>query len=413
MSSIRRRCVFYVSGFDPKGARYYHGLYKEQAALQAKVNGMHVEVGPRRALHEGGAFWELRADTAEGPVDTRYEFMAWDDVVRDHWPKSQLRLWWKIVVTTIFYLRTGTLWKMFKLAWPIAVAAFVPFVLVCCVFIGVPIAMWLTGWLVSALTGEPRFAWLFAGLAGVALLWIAHRLEARYSLYWMMRSYAFTARQGRGELPELEARLDALANRLVQRVDAAGCDEVLVVGHSSGAIMAVAILARALRQAPRLAAGSTPRLSLLTLGQCIPLLALLPGAHGLRRELELLGAAGNLDWIDFSAPPDGCCFALVDPLGGCGLTAASDRPKLLSPRFADMFSPAEYQQLRSDKLRMHFQYLRASAYPQAYDYFLITAGALSLADRFASIPGVVGYSGLRPFGPPADPARTPSRIRSG
>ena len=44
MSSIRRRCVFYVSGFDPKGARFYHGLYREQAALQSRVNAMPVEV---------------------------------------------------------------------------------------------------------------------------------------------------------------------------------------------------------------------------------------------------------------------------------------------------------------------------------------------------------------------------------
>lgn len=399
MSPVRRRCVFYVSGFDPKGARFYHALYKEQAQLQTRINGMPVDVGPRRSLPGGGAFWDVQAATPEGPVQTHYEFMQWDDVVRDNWPKNQMDLWWKIVVTTIFYLGTGALWKMFKLSWPSAVAVFVPFLILCGLFFGVPIVGGLVGWLTFRVTGQPLWAGLSGMVVAGVLIWVAYWLEARYSLYWMMRSYAFTARQARGERPELDARLDALAARLVNRIESAPYDEVLVVGHSSGAIMAASMLARALRRAPQLACDPARSLSFLTLGQCIPLLALVPHAKTFRQELELLGATEGLHWIDFSAPPDGCCFALVDPFESCGLQPVADCPKLLSPRFAEMFASADYQALRHDKLRMHFQYLRASERGETYDYFLITAGATTLADRFASIPGVVFYSGLRPFGP--------------
>ena len=133
----------------------------------------------------------------------------------------------------------------------------------------------------------------------------------------------------------------------------------------------------------------------MTLGQCTPLLALLPQAQLLRDELATLGSAGHLEWIDFSAPPDGCCFALVDPLASCGLATAPDRPKLLSPRFAEMFDTASYQALRRDKLQMHFQYLRAGQQPTAYDYFLITAGDMTLGERFAFMASVVDYDGLR------------------
>ncbi len=398
MSTVRRRCVFYVSGFDPKGAAFYHRLYREQAALQARVNGMAIEVGPRQRQAEGNPYWEIEAQTATGPVQTHYEFMQWDDVVRAHWPGNLLRLWWQIVATTWVYLRTGALWKMFTLSWPIAVAAFVPFVLVCAIVLLLPAAGLLAGWLVLEASGRGIAAAAAGGAVVLALAWVARYLEARYSLYWMMRSYAFTARQARGRLPELEARLDLQALRLLERVERGGYDEVLVVGHSSGAIMAAAILARALRRAPQLGSGAGQALSLLTLGQCIPLLALLPAAAGFRHELDLLGATPQLHWIDFSAPPDGCCFALVDPLDSCGLPAVPGRPKLLSPRFAEMFDAASYQALRADKLQMHFQYLRASQKPVDYDYFLITAAQQSLAERFAGHQGVVGYDGLRPFG---------------
>lgn len=178
--------------------------------------------------------------------------------------------------------------------------------------------------------------------------------------------------------------------------------EILVVGHSSGAIMAASIVARALRLDPQLCQHG-PVLSLLTLGHCIPMLACLPQAISFRAELQTLGTATGLDWLDFSAPPDACCFALVDPLqslpGDAATEAARlpDRPKLLSPRFAQMFDAAQYAPLRRDKFRIHFQYLMASQQVVDYDYFAITAGAQTLAQRFAHLPSDDNFTGLQIF----------------
>ena len=399
MSQVRRRCVFYVSGFDPKGAGHYHGLYRDQAALQAQAGGLEIEVGARKRLPTGNAAWELRAVDAGVEVSTHYEFMRWDDVVRAHWPRHQWQLWRDVITTTWFNLRHGALWKMYKLSWPPAFALFMPFMLLCAVLAGMPLLGMLAAWAALA-AGAHGLVAAGAG-AAVALLiaWLGLRLEARYSMYWMMRSYAFTARQAMGLAPDLEQRLDEQAVRLAQRLREAEDDEVLVVGHSSGAIMAAAIVARALRLSPGIAARDRPVLSLLTLGQWIPLLGLLPQAQSFRDELGALAVAPKLDWIDFSAPPDGCCFALCDPIAGSGLEVvgrAADRPKLLSPRFAEMFDAPAYQALRTDKFKMHFQYLMAAPRPVTYDYFAITAGAATLAQRFADTLGVVDYDALRP-----------------
>ena len=397
MSTVRRRCVFYVGGFDPKGARFYEALYREQAAIQAKVNGMRIVVGSRRRLADGNSCWDLQADTPSGSVHTHYEFMRWDDIVRAYWPKNIWHLWWKIIFTSILYLRTGALWKMYKLSWPAAVAVFLPFLLLLGAFILPPPVAFLVHRIVFAVTNHDATSWIVAGLAALCLLVLAWRVEARYRLYWLMRSYAFTGRQGLGRLPDLEARLDALASSLVKRVANDPYDEVLVIGHSSGAIMAASILARALKLSPQLADEPGRQFALMTLGHCIPLLGLLPQAREFRRQLETLGAVDHLDWIDFSAPPDGCCFALVDPLAACGLVPVPERPKLLSPRFAEMFGTESYRMLREDKLRLHFQYLRAAEEASLYDYFLITAGDMTLSQRFAGTPGVAGYSALRPW----------------
>ena len=138
-------------------------------------------------------------------------------------------------------------------------------------------------------------------------------------------------------------------------------------------------------------------MALLTLGQWIPLLGLLPQAQAFRAELAAL-AQSSVDWLDFSAPPDGCCFALTDPYAACGLVSPRvNFPRLLNPRFAQMFDAARYQALKRDKFLIHFQYLMASECKTDYDYFAITAGAQSLADRFVDLPSVTEFADLRPF----------------
>jgi hypothetical protein len=56
---------------------------------------------------------------------------------------------------------------------------------------------------------------------------------------------------------------------------------------------------------------------------------------------------------------------------------------MLSPRFHLMFDPAVYAQMVRNKRRMHMQYLMAGERPVLYDYFALTAGPLTLAQRLA------------------------------
>jgi hypothetical protein len=394
---VRKRCVFYLSGFDPKGAAYYHALYRDEAAAQAQVSGLEVTVGRRQKSAEGNAFWEISATPIEGAVETHYEFLRWDDIVRQHWPRSQARLVKDLITTTWLNLRTGALWRMFRLAWPPVLAIFLPFILLCAVVLGAPLlavlAVWVTpsswgGWAAVLLSLATLAGWF-----GLAL-----QLEKKFNMAWLLRSYAFTAKQAGGETPQLDARLEQHAETLLARIQSAVDDEVLIVGHSSGTMMAATVLANALRRDPQLGSRG-PAVSLLTLGQWTPLLSTLPKAERFRDDLRCLADAKDFDWIDFSAPPDGCCFALVNPLLACGkdTAATGDRPKLLSPRFADMFDADDYAAIRRDRFRCHFQYLMASKKAVPFDYFAITAGGHTLGDRFRGNPSVTDYKDLRFF----------------
>lgn len=394
---VRKRCVFYLSGFDPKGASHYHALYRDEAVRQAEVSGLRVTVGRRQKSAEGNAFWDISAAAPEGPVETRYEFLRWDDIVRAHWPRSQATLIKNLISTTWLNLRTGALWRMFKLAWPPVLAVFLPFVLLCAVIVGVPLIAALTVWATPP-SWASWTAWLISSVAVAGWLALALQLEKKFNMAWLLRSYAFTARQAGGLAPQLDARLEQHAETLLARIQSGIDDEVLIVGHSSGTMMAATVLANALRSDPQLGSRG-PAVALLTLGQWMPLLSTLPKAERFREDLRCLARAKAIDWIDFSAPPDGCCFALVNPLLACGddSAAVTHRPKLLSPRFADMFDAHDYAAIRRDRFRCHFQYLMASKKAVPFDYFAITAGAQTLAHRFSKSLGVTDYKDLRFF----------------
>jgi hypothetical protein len=111
-----------------------------------------------------------------------------------------------------------------------------------------------------------------------------------------------------------------------------------VVGHSSGAHLAVSILADLIRQGRVPANG--PALSFLSLGQVVPMVSFLPKADRLRADLHYLSARDELTWVDVTAPGDGCAFALCDPVAVSGVAPADQRwPLVISAAFTQTLTP--------------------------------------------------------------------------
>jgi hypothetical protein len=92
-------------------------------------------------------------------------------------------------------------------------------------------------------------------------------------------------------------------------------------------------------------------------------------------------------WVDVTAPGDGCAFALCDPVAVSGVASPGQKwPLVISAAFSQSLKPETWKALRWKFFQLHFQYLRAFDNPKDYDYFQITAGPLSLADRYRDRP---------------------------
>lgn len=386
MSAVRRRVVLYLSGFDPRGARYYYRLFREEAAKQGAVSGYPIEVGPRGRLGAHVSRWTLRSEQEGVATETEYLFGEWDDIVRRFWVKSPVALAWATLTASWRALRVGVFANTFRWSWAAAMTSTMPAVVILTLLLATLGLGALGAWLVGPVG-------LVAGLAvGLALLWLAYRLEQKFNLTWVGRILSFHEREEQSRTGMLDKRRDLFGDLLKDRLTDGEADEILVVGHSYGAALGIAVAARALDAA----AEATPKLSLLTLGQTVMWLAWLPRATAMRAEIAAVATSADIDWIDVSAPPDGACFALVDPYTAIGDRDPERRnPKLLNAKFHETMAPAAFAKRNRNWIQLHFQYLMASLAPHDYDYFAIAAGPRTLDERFAARRSVRDFTRLR------------------
>jgi hypothetical protein len=416
--AIHRRCVIYFAGFDPSSPAHYHRKYMLHGAQQSTLTGYQLEVGDRYKKGPHMPAWNVKftapeQETHQDSTHTDYIFAQWDDIVRCHWTRLETtrnKLHWlkKFVATQWFYLKDGALLRMLRLSWPPVVALIAPMFLLLFTAIFWFITPFM-GWhflKASHIFSVPE--WMYA-LLPAALMWFAvscllfklvHHLEAKFHMLWLMHSYIFTCDLSQGKIPHLEQRLQEFGATIKNAVHNELYDEVLIVGHSSGAIMATSALAYAIESAPSLAMdASKTHVSLVTLGQCIPIYSSISAAVKYREQLASIAKTPGLTWVDFCAPSDGCSFAFVDVTASTNSSESiyCSKPKLLSPKIHTQFDAQDYKQLRRDRFELHFQYLHAGKIVGEYDYFSMTAGSQSLHARYGSMQSVSGYTKFQIF----------------
>ena len=261
------------------------------------------------------------------------------------------------------------------------IAALYPIVMLILQLVLACFAAWLVGYVASFFIGF--FAWMALGIVPLVLMWFRSKDNKIYA-YYLMHDYAYSAQSKGANTPELEARMAEFGDQIAEALQS-DVDEVLVVGHSSGAHLGVSILADLIR-AGRVPADG-PKLGFLSLGQVVPMISFLPEAHRLRGDLQYLSERDELAWVDVTAPGDGCAFALCDPVAVSGVATPYSRwPLVFSAAFTQSLSPEKWQQMKRKYFRLHFQYLCAFDRPKDYDYFQITAGPWTLATRYYDRP---------------------------
>lgn len=376
-----RRRVFYIPGYDPFHPRRYRELYRKEGTAQAKISGYAFDLRPKATKGRYG--WHVVSEMDGQRTEADIEVLFWSDIVKETMDQSIPGTYLQLLRTAWAYIGSGALFRLMRLRkGPIIAALYPIFALLAQLAVACGAGWglwWLVGRVVPGVAGQGGGIALGLVVAVLILRWFRAQ-DGRFFAYYLMHDYAYSAQSGGANPPELEARM-AQFGTAIRAALTEGFDEVLVVGHSSGAHLGVSILADLIRAG--LPQGASP-LAFLSLGQVVPMVSFLPGAHRLRADLHFLSARDELVWVDVTAPGDGCAFALCDPVAVTGVAPEAQRwPLILSAAFTQTLSPERWAQLRWRFFRLHFQYLCAFDRPADYDYFRITAGPIPLARRYA------------------------------
>lgn len=340
---IRRRRVHAFSGFDPRGAAHDHHLARTEA-LRTQPSGARLEVGPRLPDGPQCHTWSVQcqpADPGAAAVHTTHVRMGWDDLVRAHWRQTPLQ--WLRTTARIYaaLVREVGLWRLYRLHPPALLTALWP------------------------LLGGPGGAWL-------------------------LRIYDFLWRLGRADVHALERRRADWVEQILQRQQADPVEEVILVGHSVGALLAVST-AEALLADPRWqTVQGGRRTGLVTLGACYAGLTLRrgAGAQQFRQALVALCSAPGLDWLDVTARIDPMCVDQAHPLAGTAEGAAwgAAGPVRRSARFFQMYTPTRWQTIRRDKQRTHSLYLMTPDHAGNFDLHDLLYGPRPFAQHLGHPP---------------------------
>lgn len=386
---VRQRAVLYIPGYDPVPPRAYRERYRKESARQAAISGHEIALTP--ADGGQGYGWRVASRIEGQEVETSVDVLHWADIVRASMAQSVVATYAQLARTAWVYLSSGALFRLMHLRKGPVIAALYPVVVLIVqllVAVGLGhLAGTALSWGAGGGGAVLEFFAYVAGLFGAAGFFLRWCRRTDHLLAWyLMHDYAFSAGRRGAYPPEQEDRMAQFADRIAETLGS-DADEVLVIGHSSGAYIAISVLADLIR------AGRVPKdgpvLSLLTLGQVVPMVSFLPRAARLRSDLALMSETELAAWVDVTAPGDGCAFALCDPVAVSGVAGREKRwPLVISAAFSKTLTAEAWAALRWRLFERHFQYLNAfDALPEgpgAYDYFAVTAGPQTLLSRFAT-----------------------------
>jgi hypothetical protein len=389
----RTRHVFHIAGYDPVSARNQHQRFLRQLTIFKRtwnVAASATDLENQTSMPN----WRV---TAEGPnwqVESSVELLAWDDLVNKDAGASRIVRLLRALIVYSNLLLTGTLLR-YAIASPryflFAMAPLIETILL-------GILSWSVAFFLVSLIGWPPPVEYSLAVAGgfVAFLLLLEWPGRRWRIYQALDDWILSLDYVYGKRPDLEARLDHFANRIVSEATSGHADEIVVVGHSLGATFALDAVARALAIDPDLGRHGHS-IAVVTVGATIPKCALHPAAHRLRDRIREVVNELSVHWVEYQSRQDAISFYRFDPVTLKRLGAVDDkldgRPLIRRVQAKNMLQPATFAKYRLRVLRLHYQVVMGNERRASYDYFMMICGPLLVKEWTTSRLGLLDFFG--------------------
>lgn len=365
---VRSRMFIHIGGYDPIPPAQFYSRFVRQITRFEQTWSARVAVSAPACGTDEMA-WSVRSDGQNWGVTSRIRFVRWDDVMesfrqRPDWQRllAAFRVYVDFVVSGALwgYLRTSWRYALFFLFPPVLLAVF-------CAVAG------LLGSVAARSSGSGMIG-LLSAAAALYLLWQG---PARWTLLPLaLDDWIFAGTYLRCGEPVIDSRLDRLAQDIDSITSDGSVDEIVIFGHSLGAVLAVDLAERLLRRNPHIGCAG-PQIALVTAGSSILKIALHRGALRFRTALETVATRPFPFWIEYQALTDLMNFYKTDPVAEAGVSPTG-RPLVRIVRISRMLNPDFYKRIRRNFYRVHCQFISGNDRRTSYDYFMLVCGPLSV-----------------------------------
>jgi hypothetical protein len=380
---IAKRLVFHVSGYDPitphAGAqrRFVReiGRFELAWSVKAVIDGLRCSVDQTN--------WIVTTTGPNWRVQTDYHLVRWDDVVETF---SRRTIYYRIplgIIAFLDFVLAGALRGYLRANWHYAVFFLYPFVM----FGAIILAASLASLLAFKTSGSLPVAIVVGFVVLAALLagpWRWLHLDVLFDDWSFSRDYI---RSGNSII---EQRLNRLAAEIVAAANGSAADELLIIGHSLGAVLAVDLLDRALMLDPAFGSRKIP-VTLLTIGSSVLKIGLHRGATRFRAAVARV-ARSEIFWGDYQARVDIMNFYKTDPLVEMALPA-ENAPEVRLVELGRMLEHAMYRRIRLKFYRLHCQFISGNDKRALYDYFMLVCGPVSAKSQTLAPDGALSMIG--------------------
>lgn len=355
--TLIRKKVVHLGGYDPMQPDAFFVRFKRELGRSAACWGLTASTRDF-VVETGRATWVSELRGPDWAVETEHELLRWDDVITAHRSGSTLSRWFGGIVSFMDFVIHGAVWRYLSVAWRYAVFFIYPFTVLIAAFVATKIAVMTAA---TAVGIEPSWATM-ASLA--AAFGISFLIVRRGHVGHLLDDWDFARRLIRQPDPVISRRMKTAADRLA---DTPPEIELLIVGHSLGAVLAAELLDNALARTQ-----PSRHFQFVALGSSILKLALHAKADTLRQQLDRVNGTSRVTWIEYQSLSDVMNFYKSDPVKLLGLQGPA--PLVRQVRFSRMLQPGYYTKIKTNFFRLHCQFISGNDLRAPFDYIILVGG---------------------------------------
>ena len=382
---IRSRLVLNFPGFEKTGAAHQLDRIAHSAAKTGNVWGFASErVSLEPAADGTHAVSTWRSKGGNWQVETRLVQFAWNDIISAYEDAPHPRAFFANFPKFLAFFTDGTAGRYFRHAKRYWGFTIFPLLLIG-LFVAVTLAasVYGLGWL--GLTGAAKWIAALALCAALTLLLCKWPGE-RYYLLLTINDWGFARDMVNRSNPAIESRYAANAATVMSEIENSRHDEIVIVGHSFGAVWAAAALALALEKKPGLLAGRNT--VFLALGSSLLKIALAPAGQFMRDWMKRIVAEPNLLWHEVQTKDDLIAFYKADPFAALGIEGMKAECRIDRVRYGEAMDRKRYRNMRKSPYRTHRQYILYQDKRAAFDSLLRMFGPFA-ASELARDPDLI------------------------